>query len=51
MTRFVEIICSNETRAFMSFCDTGRTGFVGWLYDWQTLTAGGFAIFAAGVTA
>ncbi|WP_273728802.1 hypothetical protein [Brucella gallinifaecis] len=51
MTRFEEIICSSETaRAFMSVCDLGRTGFVGWLYDWQTLIAGGLAIGAAAVT-
>lgn len=51
MTRFEEIICSSEiARAFMSVCDAGRTGFVGLLYDWQTLIAGGLAVAAAGVT-
>lgn len=44
MTRFEEIICSSETaRAIMSVCDLGKTGFVAWLYDWQTLIAGSIA--------
>lgn len=51
MTRFEEIICSSETaRVFMSVCDVGKTGFTAWLYDWQTLIAGGLALCAALIT-
>lgn len=50
-TKFEELVCSSETaRAVLSACLDDRGTIAGFVYDWQTLIAGGLAVGAAAIT-